>query len=115
MAMSKKKFMSLSDKEMNKIKNDELMELLIKFKIINPKDFDSTKMRRGGMIKKMKMALGGVTGMSGGMNENKKNSATGMTTMRYGGAVAGKKSRTGHMDMRKNGMMYGGMVKKKKG
>jgi len=61
------------------------------------------------------MALGGVTGMSGSMDENKKNSATGMTTMSYGGVVAGKKARTGHMDMRKNGMMYGGMVKKKKG
>ena len=53
--------------------------------------------------------------MSGSMDENKKNSATGMTTMKYGGMVAGKKARTGHMDMRKNGMMYGGMVKKKRG
>ena len=38
-----------------------------------------------------------------------------MTEMSYGGSGAGKKARTGHMDMSKNCMMYGGMVKKKKG
>ena len=115
MAMTKKQFMKLSQKEMDKLTNDELMELLLKFKIIDARTLDSTKMKKGGMVKKIKMALGGVTGLSGSMDENKKNSATGMTTMSYGGMVAGKKARTRHMDMRKNGMMYGGMVKKKKG
>jgi len=92
--------------------NKKMNKGLTALKKVAPKAVKSMGYKKGGM---MKMALGGITGMSGGMDEDQKNSATGMTTMSYGGVVAGKKARTGHMDMRKNGMMYGGMVKKKKG
>ena len=82
MAMTKKQFMKLSQKEMDKLTNDELMELLLKFKIMDARDLDSTKMKKVGMGKKIKMAHGGVTGMSGAMEENTKNRSTDMTTMK---------------------------------